>query len=33
MTRPPIDPDWLEDELDELERLVEAGETLERSAA
>ena len=29
VTRPPIDSDWLEDELDELSRLVEAGETLE----
>jgi len=29
VTRPPIDPDWLEDELDALARLVEAGETLE----
>jgi FlaA1/EpsC-like NDP-sugar epimerase len=29
VTRPPIDADWLADELDELERLVEAGETLE----
>jgi len=29
VTRPPIDADWLEDELDELGRLVEAGETLE----
>jgi len=29
MTRPPIDARWLQDELDELERLVEAGETLE----
>jgi FlaA1/EpsC-like NDP-sugar epimerase len=29
VTRPPIDPSWLEDELDELARLVEAGETLE----
>jgi FlaA1/EpsC-like NDP-sugar epimerase len=29
VTRPPIDPGWLEDELDELARLVEAGETLE----
>jgi FlaA1/EpsC-like NDP-sugar epimerase len=29
VTRPPIDPDWLEVELDELARLVEAGETLE----
>jgi FlaA1/EpsC-like NDP-sugar epimerase len=29
VTRPPIDPDWLDSELDELERLVEAGETLE----
>ena len=27
--RPPIDAAWLEDELAELERLVEAGETLE----
>ena len=25
----PVDPGWLEDELAELERLVEAGETLE----
>jgi FlaA1/EpsC-like NDP-sugar epimerase len=29
VTRPPIDQVWLEDELDELSRLVEAGETLE----
>ena len=29
VTRPPIDQLWLEDELDELARLVEAGETLE----
>jgi FlaA1/EpsC-like NDP-sugar epimerase len=29
VTRPPIDPVWLEDELDELARLVDAGETLE----
>ena len=29
VTRPPIHPHWLEDELDELSRLVEAGETLE----
>jgi FlaA1/EpsC-like NDP-sugar epimerase len=29
VTRPPIDQQWLEDELDELDRLVEAGETLE----
>jgi FlaA1/EpsC-like NDP-sugar epimerase len=29
VTRPPIDPDWLEVELDELARLVDAGETLE----
>ena len=29
VTRPPIDATWLEDELDELGRLVEAGETLE----
>ncbi len=29
VTRPPIDQQWLEDELDELARLVEAGETLE----
>jgi FlaA1/EpsC-like NDP-sugar epimerase len=29
VTRPPIDPAWLESELDELERLVEAGETLD----
>ncbi|HVM17626.1 MAG TPA: nucleoside-diphosphate sugar epimerase/dehydratase [Gaiellaceae bacterium] len=28
-TRPPVDPDWLDEELAELERLVEAGETLE----
>jgi hypothetical protein len=28
-TRPPIDAEWLDDELDELERLVAAGETLE----
>ena len=25
----PVDPSWLEDELAELERLVEAGETLD----
>jgi FlaA1/EpsC-like NDP-sugar epimerase len=29
VTRPPIDPAWLEGELDDLERLVEAGETLD----
>ena len=29
VTRPPIDAEWLEDELDRLERLVEQGETLE----
>ncbi len=29
VTRPPIDRRWLEDELDELARLVESGETLE----
>jgi FlaA1/EpsC-like NDP-sugar epimerase len=29
VTRPPIDRHWLEDELDELARLVDAGETLE----
>ena len=29
MTRPPIDQRWLEDELDDLARLVEGGETLE----
>jgi FlaA1/EpsC-like NDP-sugar epimerase len=29
VTRPPIDPMWLEVELEELEQLVEAGETLE----
>ncbi|HEX2345572.1 MAG TPA: nucleoside-diphosphate sugar epimerase/dehydratase [Gaiellaceae bacterium] len=29
VTRPPIDQQWLEDELDELARLVDAGETLE----
>jgi FlaA1/EpsC-like NDP-sugar epimerase len=29
VTRPPIDQHWLEDELDELARFVEAGETLE----
>jgi FlaA1/EpsC-like NDP-sugar epimerase len=29
VTRPPIDQEWLEGELDELARLVEAGETLE----
>jgi FlaA1/EpsC-like NDP-sugar epimerase len=28
-TRPPVDAAWLEDELAELERMVEAGETLE----
>jgi FlaA1/EpsC-like NDP-sugar epimerase len=28
-TRLPVDPVWLEDELDELERLADAGETLE----
>ena len=29
VTRPPIDRHWLEEELDELSRLVQAGETLE----
>ena len=29
VTRPPIDADWLEGELDELARLVDAGDTLE----
>jgi FlaA1/EpsC-like NDP-sugar epimerase len=29
VTRPPIEPAWLETELDELHRLVDAGETLE----
>jgi FlaA1/EpsC-like NDP-sugar epimerase len=29
VTRPPIDQHWLEDELDELARLVDGGETLE----
>jgi len=29
VTRPTVDPEWLEEELGELERLVEAGETLE----
>ena len=29
VTRPPIDAAWLEEELDELDRLVDAGETLE----
>jgi FlaA1/EpsC-like NDP-sugar epimerase len=29
VTRPPIDASWLEDELDELSRLVDAGDTLE----
>jgi FlaA1/EpsC-like NDP-sugar epimerase len=29
VTRPPIDQEWLEDELEELGRLVEGGETLE----
>jgi FlaA1/EpsC-like NDP-sugar epimerase len=28
-TRPPVDADWLEEELAELERLVDSGETLE----
>ena len=28
-TSPPVDPGWLEDELAEIERLVDAGETLE----
>jgi FlaA1/EpsC-like NDP-sugar epimerase len=28
-SRPPIDPAWLDDELAELERLVEEGDTLE----
>jgi hypothetical protein len=27
--RPGVDADWLEEELSDLERLVEAGETLE----
>ncbi len=29
VTRPPIDADWLQEELDALEQLVQAGETLE----
>jgi FlaA1/EpsC-like NDP-sugar epimerase len=29
VTRPPIDQRWLEDELDDLARLVDGGETLE----
>ena len=29
LTRPPIDQRWLEDELDDLSRLVDGGETLE----
>ncbi len=29
VTRPPVDGDWLDEGLDELERLIEAGETLE----
>jgi len=29
VTRAPIDPEWLETELEELEQLVDAGETLE----
>jgi FlaA1/EpsC-like NDP-sugar epimerase len=29
VTRPPIDPAWLDGELDELERLVQSGETLD----
>lgn len=29
ISRPPIDPDWLESELAVLERLVADGETLE----
>jgi FlaA1/EpsC-like NDP-sugar epimerase len=29
VTRPPIDADWLQEELDALEHLVESGETLE----
>jgi FlaA1/EpsC-like NDP-sugar epimerase len=29
VTRPPIDPDWLQEELDGLARLVENGDTLE----
>ena len=29
VTRPPIDPHWLEAELDELARFVDEGETLE----
>jgi FlaA1/EpsC-like NDP-sugar epimerase len=29
VTRPPIDPHWLDAELDRLDSLVEAGETLE----
>src|SRR3712207_7973745 len=28
-TRPPLDPSWLDDELAELDRLVQAGDTLE----
>ena len=29
MTRPPIDAAWLEQELDDLAQLVDAGDTLE----
>jgi FlaA1/EpsC-like NDP-sugar epimerase len=29
VTRPTVDADWLDEQLEELERLVEAGETLE----
>jgi FlaA1/EpsC-like NDP-sugar epimerase len=29
VTRPPIDPEWLEEELDGLGHLVESGDTLE----
>jgi hypothetical protein len=29
IARPPVDPEWLEEELAMLERLVEDGETLE----
>jgi FlaA1/EpsC-like NDP-sugar epimerase len=29
VTRPPIDADWLQEELDALEQLVHAGDTLE----
>lgn len=28
-TRPPVDPDWLEEQLSELERMVQRGETLD----